>query len=106
MRILWHTWPIAISSRSIWTLATGWWHGGRLRMCICWRQNRTTSRHGGFWPPRNAGAGALLLTVAPVCAWPALPAHLHGCFDLVAANHVLYYVPDLHGTLSALLRHG
>jgi SAM-dependent methyltransferase len=43
-------------------------------------------------------------TTQPVCAWPALPAHLHGCFDLVVANHVLYYVPDLHGTLSALLR--
>ena len=43
-------------------------------------------------------------TTQPVCAWPALPAHLHGCFDLVLANHVLYYVPDLHGTLSALLR--
>ncbi len=40
----------------------------------------------------------------PVCAWPALPAHPHACFDLVVANHVLYYVPDLHGTLSALLR--
>ena len=35
---------------------------------------------------------------------PALPAHLHACFDLVMANHVLYYVPNLHGTLSALLR--
>jgi SAM-dependent methyltransferase len=43
-------------------------------------------------------------TTQPVCAWPALPAHLHACFDLVVANHVLYYVPDLHGTLSALLR--
>ena len=42
-------------------------------------------------------------TTQPVCAWPALPAHLHACFDLVMANHVLYYVPDLHGTLVALL---
>jgi len=40
----------------------------------------------------------------PVCAWPALPAHPHACFDLVVANHVLYYVPDLDGTLAALLR--
>jgi SAM-dependent methyltransferase len=39
----------------------------------------------------------------PVRAWPALPPHLHACFDLVMANHVLYYVPDLHGTLVALL---
>jgi SAM-dependent methyltransferase len=39
----------------------------------------------------------------PVRAWPALPPHLHACFDLVVANHVLYYVPDLDGTLLALL---
>jgi len=39
----------------------------------------------------------------PVRVWPALPPDLHACFDLVMANHVLYYVPDLHGTLSALL---
>src|SRR4029453_7081061 len=32
-------------------------------------------------------------TTQPVCAWPALPAHLHACFDLVVANHVLSYVP-------------
>jgi SAM-dependent methyltransferase len=40
----------------------------------------------------------------PVRAWPALPPHLHDCFELILANHVLYYVPDLAGTLSALLR--
>ena len=39
----------------------------------------------------------------PVQVWPALPAHLHACYDLVMANHVLYYVPDLHSTLLALL---
>src|SRR4030095_10527789 len=43
-------------------------------------------------------------TAQPGWAWPALPAHLHACFDLVMANHVLFYVPDLHDTLSALLR--
>jgi len=43
-------------------------------------------------------------TTQPVCAWPALPPHLQACFDLVLANHVLYYVPDLDGTLAALLR--
>ena len=43
-------------------------------------------------------------TTQSVCAWPALPPHLHACFDLVVANHVLYYVPDLDGTLAALLR--
>jgi len=43
-------------------------------------------------------------TTQPVHARPALPPHLQDCFDLVLANHVLYYVPDLDGTLAALLR--
>jgi SAM-dependent methyltransferase len=43
-------------------------------------------------------------TTQPVCAWPALPSHLQACFDLVVVNHVLYYVPDLDGALSVLLR--
>jgi len=43
-------------------------------------------------------------TALPVRTWPAFPPHLDTCFDLVVANHVLYYVPDLDGTLSALLR--
>jgi len=33
-----------------------------------------------------------------------LPPHLQAGCDLVLANHVLYYVPDLDGTLAALLR--
>jgi SAM-dependent methyltransferase len=40
----------------------------------------------------------------PVRAWPALPADPGGPFDLVLANHVLYYVADLGATLAALLR--
>jgi SAM-dependent methyltransferase len=43
-------------------------------------------------------------TLHPVRAWPALPAHLHACFELILANHVLYYVPDLTDTLTALVR--
>lgn len=43
-------------------------------------------------------------TSHPVCAWSVLPPHLHACFDLILVNHVLYYVPDLEGTLSTLLR--
>jgi SAM-dependent methyltransferase len=39
-----------------------------------------------------------------VRAWPALPPHLHACFELILVNHVLYYVPDLAGTLAVLLR--
>ena len=42
-------------------------------------------------------------TTRPVCAWPSLPAHLQSCFDLVLANHVLYFVPELDSTLAALL---
>jgi SAM-dependent methyltransferase len=40
----------------------------------------------------------------PVRLWPAMPPDLHGCFDLVLANHSLYYVPDLDTTVSSLLR--
>lgn len=40
----------------------------------------------------------------PVCAWPALPRFQEARFDVVLANHVLYYVPDLDATLAALLR--
>ena len=42
-------------------------------------------------------------TSHPVPAWPVLPPHLNACFELILANHVLYYVPDLKGTLSAIL---
>lgn len=42
-------------------------------------------------------------TPHPVQAWPALPPHLNACFELILANHVLYYVRDLKGTLSAIL---
>jgi hypothetical protein len=34
-------------------------------------------------------------TSHPVPAWPVLPRHLNVCFELILANHVLYYVPDL-----------
>jgi SAM-dependent methyltransferase len=43
-------------------------------------------------------------TSHPVRAWSALPPHLHTGFELILVNHVLYYVPDLEGTLSALFR--
>jgi SAM-dependent methyltransferase len=42
-------------------------------------------------------------TSRPVHAWEALPRHLCACFEVILANHVLYYVPDLKGTLSAIL---
>jgi SAM-dependent methyltransferase len=38
-----------------------------------------------------------------VKAWPALPPGLTACFDLVLANHSLYYVPDLENTVSDIL---
>lgn len=43
-------------------------------------------------------------TSAPVLAWPRLPPDQENCFDLVLANHVLYYVSDLDETLTLLLR--
>jgi SAM-dependent methyltransferase len=43
-------------------------------------------------------------TSHPVQAWPVLPPHLNACFELILANHVLYYVPDLEEALSAILR--
>ncbi|MGH8063983.1 MAG: class I SAM-dependent methyltransferase, partial [Candidatus Entotheonellia bacterium] len=43
-------------------------------------------------------------TPHPVHAWPVLPPHLHACFELILANHVLYFVPDLKGMLSSILR--
>jgi SAM-dependent methyltransferase len=39
-----------------------------------------------------------------VQAWPALPLHLNTCFELILANHVFYFVPDLKGALSDILR--
>jgi len=42
-------------------------------------------------------------TSHPVQAWPALPTHLNACFELILANHVLYYVPDIKSTLSTIL---
>jgi SAM-dependent methyltransferase len=42
-------------------------------------------------------------TPHPVQAWPALLPHVKACFELILANHVLYYVRDLKGTLSAIL---
>jgi SAM-dependent methyltransferase len=42
-------------------------------------------------------------TSYPVQAWPVLPPHLNAGFELILANHVLYYVTDLEGALSAIL---
>ena len=43
-------------------------------------------------------------TPHPIQAWPELPPHLLACFEIILANHVLYFVPDLEETLSAILR--
>ena len=43
-------------------------------------------------------------TAHPVRAWPALPPYLDAHFDLVLANHVFYYVPNLDEVLSGILR--
>lgn len=44
------------------------------------------------------------LSAFPVLAWPELPSNLEACFDLVLANHVLYYVPNLDDTIAAIIR--
>jgi SAM-dependent methyltransferase len=43
-------------------------------------------------------------TAHPVQAWPALLPDVEAYFDLVLANHVFYYVPDLDEVLSGILR--
>jgi len=43
-------------------------------------------------------------TAHPILAWPELPPDLNACFDVILSNHVLYYVPDLKKTISALIR--
>lgn len=35
--------------------------------------------------------------------WSSLPVHLDRRFDVVLANHVFYYVPDLEGTIGRLI---
>jgi trans-aconitate methyltransferase len=45
-------------------------------------------------------------TTRPVRAWAALPAHLRSCVDLVLANHVLYFVPDLDSKPESMLKSG
>lgn len=39
----------------------------------------------------------------PIVESATLPAASAGSFDLILANHVLYYVPDLHGELAKLI---
>ena len=40
----------------------------------------------------------------PVRAWPQLPRDLETRFDLVLANHVFYYVPELDEVVESILR--
>ena len=42
-------------------------------------------------------------TEAPAAESATLPAGLGGSFDIVLANHVFYYVPDLQGQLAKLI---
>jgi trans-aconitate 2-methyltransferase len=44
------------------------------------------------------------LTDHPIVHFPTLPTDLRTGFDLVLANHVLYYVPDLARTIAQLSR--
>ena len=42
-------------------------------------------------------------TAHPIPAWPALPVGLTGSFDIVLANHVFYYVPDLNDLVAKII---
>ncbi len=54
---------------------------------------------------RQQAADALRrFTAHGVESWPAIPGDRAGGFDLVLANHVLYYTPNLSDTLAALVR--
>lgn len=52
---------------------------------------------------RQARARLAGLTQVPLVESAALAAGSVGCFDVILANHVLYYVPDLEGQLARLL---
>src|SRR5262245_4256667 len=51
---------------------------------------------------RQAAARLAGFTEAPVAESATLPAGLVASFDIVLANHVFYYVPDLGGQLAML----
>jgi trans-aconitate 2-methyltransferase len=52
---------------------------------------------------RQAVARLAGFTETPAAASATLPARLAASFDLILANHVLYYVPDLQGHLAKLI---
>ncbi len=52
---------------------------------------------------RQAADRLARFTVSPLIQSPGLPIALDRPFDVVLANHVFYYVPDLRGTLSQLI---
>jgi trans-aconitate 2-methyltransferase len=52
---------------------------------------------------RKAAAHLGSFTSVSIAESSALPAGLVKCFDVVLANHVFYYVPDLHVTLRRLM---
>lgn len=53
---------------------------------------------------RQAVARLAPFTSASIADWNELPADLDGRFEVVLANHVLYYVADLQALLSRLIR--
>lgn len=53
---------------------------------------------------RQAISRTQAFSLAPVSAWPSLPPEPQPAFDLVLANHVLYYVNDLEVTLRQILK--
>lgn len=52
---------------------------------------------------REAVARLTRFTASPLTESSALPVTVTGSFDIVLANHVFYYVPNLEGTLRQLI---
>jgi trans-aconitate 2-methyltransferase len=74
-------------------LDCGAWDRGRVNLSLVepsdkYRQKALAQLGDGF--------------AGPVRAWAALPEGLGGVFDVILANHVFYYVPDLEAALRRL----
>jgi len=101
--------PLAASGRPVRLLDFGSGDGGFLTALLC---------RAGFDPKKltislvepdagyrgQAVARVQPFTAAPIRAWAELPSEAEGPFDLVLANHVLYYVIDLADTVARIRR--
>lgn len=101
--------PLAASGRPVRLLDFGCGDGGflgDLLATVGFDPNLLTI--AGVEPDPGYRAQALTrlaaYTAAPVTVWAALPSDGAGPFDIVIANHVLYYVADLADTVAHICR--